>query len=70
MLDPAIEGTLNVVRSTHQAGIKRIVITSSAVASLDFALGGVWRDYTYTADDWYDPLITNVPRRTVITERA
>jgi nucleoside-diphosphate-sugar epimerase len=52
MLDPAIEGTLNVVRSTHKAGIKRIIITSSLVAALDLGLGGAWRDYTYTANDW------------------
>jgi len=52
MLDPAIEGTLNVVRSTHNAGIKRIIITSSLVAVFDLDLGGAWRDYTYTANDW------------------
>jgi len=52
MLDPAIEGTLNVVRSTHEAGIKRIIVTSSYVAVIDLALGGAWRDYTYTANDW------------------
>ena len=40
LLDPAIEGTLNVVRSTHKAGIKRMVITSSFVAVFDFAFGG------------------------------
>jgi nucleoside-diphosphate-sugar epimerase len=40
MLDPAIEGTLNVVRATHQAGIKRLVITSSFAAVLDISLGG------------------------------
>jgi len=40
MLDPAIEGTLNVVRSAHKVGIKRIIITSSFVAVCDVALGG------------------------------
>ena len=40
MLDPAIEGTLNVVRASHKAGVKRIVITSSFVAVFDFAFGG------------------------------
>jgi nucleoside-diphosphate-sugar epimerase len=52
MLDPAIEGTLNVVRATHKAGIKRIVVTSSFVAVFDMGLGAAWRDYTYTANDW------------------
>jgi nucleoside-diphosphate-sugar epimerase len=40
MLDPAIEGTLNVIRATHKAGIQRIIITSSFVAVFDFAYGG------------------------------
>ena len=40
MLDPAIEGTLNVVRATQKAGIRRIIITSSFVAVFDLALGG------------------------------
>jgi len=40
MLDPAIEGTLNVVRATHKAGIKRIVVRSSFVAVFDMGLGG------------------------------
>lgn len=40
MLDPAIEGTLNVVRATHKAGIKRLIITSSLVAIFDLAQGG------------------------------
>jgi len=52
MLDPSIEGTLNVVRATQKAGIRRIIITSSFVAVFDLALGGAWRDYTYTANDW------------------
>lgn len=52
MLDPAIKGTLNVVQATHKAGIERMVITSSMVAVLNFGLGGAFRDYTYTANDW------------------
>lgn len=45
MLDPAIEGTLNVVRSAHKAGIKRMIITSSFVAVFDFAHGGAFVPY-------------------------
>ncbi|KAJ7139431.1 hypothetical protein C8R44DRAFT_304434 [Mycena epipterygia] len=52
MLDPAIEGTLNVVRSAHKAGVNRIVITSSVAALLNLNQGGAWRDYTYTPADW------------------
>lgn len=40
MMDPAIEGTLNVVRSAHKAGIQRIIVTSSFVAVFDLAIGG------------------------------
>ncbi|KAJ6581945.1 hypothetical protein B0H19DRAFT_1117104 [Mycena capillaripes] len=52
LLDPAIEGTLNVLRSARKAGITRIVITSSIAAALDVTKGGAWRDYTYTPADW------------------
>ena len=43
LLDPAIEGTLNVIQSTHKAGIKRMVITSSFMAVFDFAFRGELR---------------------------
>ncbi|KAF9023477.1 putative flavonol reductase [Hymenopellis radicata] len=68
LLDPAIEGTLNILKAAHKAGITRIVLTSSIAAVADPTKGGETahrqsfkcscishrfvRDYTYTAADW------------------
>ncbi|KAE9410580.1 NAD(P)-binding protein [Gymnopus androsaceus JB14] len=51
MLDPAVEGTLSVLRATQAAGIKRVVLTSSigAVPSQPELLSA---DVTYGPDDW------------------
>lgn len=52
LLDPAIEGTLNVLRQARAAGVNRIIITSSFAAVNNFKLGGIRRDHTYTEKDW------------------
>ncbi|SCZ90250.1 BZ3500_MvSof-1268-A1-R1_Chr1-3g01869 [Microbotryum saponariae] len=52
LLDPAIEGTLSVLRAAKAVGVTKIVVTSSFAAVTDFTKGGPWRDYTYTAEDW------------------
>ncbi|KAJ3789543.1 hypothetical protein GGU11DRAFT_740932 [Lentinula aff. detonsa] len=50
-LDPAIDGTLNVLRAAHAAGIKRILVTSTVGTVLSKPeLMSV--DTTYGADDW------------------
>ncbi|KAJ3901175.1 hypothetical protein F5879DRAFT_1049969 [Lentinula edodes] len=50
-LDPAIDGTLNVLRAAHAAGIKRIIVTSTVGTVLSQPeLMSV--DYTYGSDDW------------------
>ncbi|GAA5980744.1 hypothetical protein JCM10908_001761 [Rhodotorula pacifica] len=51
-IDPAVKGTLTVLQAAKDAGIRRVVITSSFAAVTNFKAGGPWRDYTYTADDW------------------
>ncbi|GAA6061685.1 hypothetical protein JCM10212_005977 [Sporobolomyces blumeae] len=51
-IEPAVEGTLSVLRAAKAAGIRRIVITSSFAAVTNFEKGGPWRDYTYTDKDW------------------
>lgn len=50
-IEPAVEGTLSVLRAAKKAGIKRVVVTSSFAAVTDFTKGGPWRDYTYTRCD-------------------
>ncbi len=56
LLTPAREGTLRVLRAAEQAGVRRIVLTSSIMASLpERALGHV-----YTEADWTDPAAPKV----------
>lgn len=50
-IEPAVEGTLSVLRAAKEAGIKRVVATSSFAAVTDFTKGGPWRSYTYTKCD-------------------
>ncbi|KAF7964921.1 hypothetical protein HWV62_1647, partial [Athelia sp. TMB] len=48
LLKPAINGTLNVLRAAHKAGVKKVIVTSSFAAMLDASKGGPWRTYEYT----------------------
>lgn len=54
LLQPAIEGTLNVLRyALKEPSVKKIAITSSFAAVTDFTKGGPNRPgYTYTQNDW------------------
>jgi len=52
LLDPAIEGTMNVLKQAQASGITKVIITSSFAAINNFKAGGIRRDFTYTADDW------------------
>jgi len=52
LLEPAIEGTLNIMRQAHKLGINRFVITSSCASVFDITKGYCYRDYTYTDKDW------------------
>ncbi|GAA5918107.1 hypothetical protein JCM6882_006347 [Rhodosporidiobolus microsporus] len=60
LIDPAVKGTLSVIKAAKEAGIKRVVITSSFAAVTNLAAGGPWRDYTYTAADWNPATIEDV----------
>ena len=54
LLEPAVDGTLNVLRHAKDSKtIKRIAITSSFAAVTDFQKGGPNRPgFTYTPQDW------------------
>jgi nucleoside-diphosphate-sugar epimerase len=54
LLQPAIEGTLNVLRyAQKEPSVKKIAITSSFAAVVDFGAGGPNRPgFTYTQKDW------------------
>ncbi|GAA6025771.1 hypothetical protein JCM11491_001985 [Sporobolomyces phaffii] len=49
---PAVEGTLTVLRTALKLGVARVVVTSSFAAVTNFGLGGPFRDYTYSDQDW------------------
>lgn len=52
LIRPAREGTLRVLRAARDAGVKRIVVTSSFAA---VGYGQGQRDTPYTEVDWTDP---------------
>ncbi|PWN86503.1 NAD(P)-binding protein, partial [Acaromyces ingoldii] len=54
LLDPALDGTLNVLQAAQkQASVKKIVITSSFAAVTDLNAGDTQRPgYVYTEKDW------------------
>ena len=65
---PARDGTLRVLRAAHDAGVPRVVMTSSFAA---VGYGAVPRDL-YTEEDWTDPSDDNTAyiRSKAIAERA
>jgi len=52
LIVPAREGTLRVLRAARDAGVKRVVMTSSFAA---IGYGHPHRDAPFTEDDWTDP---------------
>ncbi|KPV78383.1 uncharacterized protein RHOBADRAFT_50856 [Rhodotorula graminis WP1] len=60
LIDPAVKGTLSVLKAAKDEGIKHVVITSSFAAVTSLPDGGPWRDYTYTADDWNPATLDDV----------
>ncbi|GAA5972382.1 hypothetical protein JCM11641_002432 [Rhodosporidiobolus odoratus] len=59
-IDPAVKGTLSVLKAAKEAGIKRVVITSSFAAVTNLNEGGPWRNYTYTSADWNPATLEDV----------
>lgn len=51
LIRPAKEGTLRVLRASLEAGVKRVIVTSSLAA----VLYGVDRDKVFTDADWSNP---------------
>ena len=68
LIVPAREGTLRVLRSSVEAGVKRVVLTSSIAA-----ITGGRGDEELTEEDWTDPAaskLTPYARSKTIAERA
>ncbi|MEZ4452979.1 MAG: aldehyde reductase [Nannocystaceae bacterium] len=70
LLVPARDGTLRVLRAARDAGVRRVVVTSSFAA---IGYGHPPRDDAFTEDDWTDPRAADVQpymRSKVAAERA
>ena len=50
IINPAVDGTLNVLRAAQKAGVKRVVVTSSGIT----VVGVGYADRLYSEDDWAD----------------
>jgi nucleoside-diphosphate-sugar epimerase len=70
LIAPAREGTLRVLRASRDAGVKRVVLTSS-FASIGY--GQKQRNEPFTEQDWTDPNCDGIlpyTRSKVLAERA
>jgi dihydroflavonol-4-reductase len=70
LIVPAREGTLRVLRSSRDAGVKRVVLTSSFAA---IGYGHPERKTPFTEADWTDPAGSDVlpyPKSKTLAERA
>jgi nucleoside-diphosphate-sugar epimerase len=69
LIIPARDGALRVLKASHRAGVKRVVLTSSLAA----VLYGRDRNHTFTENDWSnvdDKRIGAYEKSKTITERA
>lgn len=57
---PAVEGTERVMRFAHEAGVKRMILTSS-IATVGYGLGHITGKRTYTEADFTDLAGLNPP---------
>ena len=68
MIVPAVEGTLRVLRAAKQAGVERVVLTSSALAMF-----GSMKKGTFGPEDWTDvkdPKVSTYTKSKTLAERA
>lgn len=71
LIRPAVDGTLRALRAAHQAGIKRVVLTSSMAAVMNKTKAGNPAVYDHT--DWTDvdaPMTSPYDKSKTLAERA
>ncbi|KAF8066905.1 hypothetical protein FPV67DRAFT_1214771 [Lyophyllum atratum] len=51
-LASALDGTLNVLRQAVEAGVNKVVLTSSWATTLDLSLSQTYSGQTFTSSDW------------------
>jgi dihydroflavonol-4-reductase len=65
LVEPAVEGTLRVLKAAHREGVKRVVLTSSAAAIVNTPAE------RYTEDQWSDvDTCSPYPKSKTLAERA
>ena len=72
LIRPAVEGTVRVLRAAHAAGVKRVVLTSSAAAIM-YGHGRSAEPRHYDETDWTnldDPQLAPYNRSKTMAERA
>jgi nucleoside-diphosphate-sugar epimerase len=72
LIRPAREGTLRVLRAARDAGVKRVVVTSS-FAAIGYGHRSWDPSKIYTENDWSDtssPIITTYAKSKTLAERA
>lgn len=70
LIRPAVDGTIRVLRAARDAGVKRVVLTSSFAA---IGYGHGHRDTPYTEEDWTDvngPAVQPYMKSKTLAERA
>ena len=68
MITPAVDGTLRVLRASEKSGVKRVVLTSSALAMMASLKTG-----TFGPNDWADtnsPHLSTYAKSKILAEKA
>lgn len=71
LIEPAVQGTLRALRAAQDAGIKRVILTSS-IASI-ISQFPILQEQTFTEDDWSNtesPVIAAYSKSKTLAERA
>lgn len=59
LVQPAVQGTLNVLEACARQNVKRVVLTSS-MAAVAYNGGKLGPDHIYTHDDWSDEVSNRI----------
>ena len=63
IIKPALEGTLNVLKAAQQAGVKRVVVTSSGLTIFGSTFD---QKEVYTEEDWAEVSLKKEIKRTLL----
>lgn len=69
LIEPAVKGTLNVMEEAHKAGVKRVVMTSSANAVIDISSVPA-AGKTYNEKDWNPTTHPSYALSKILAEKA